>query len=108
MAWDKVWSSRFFPSQRAEPKTYYEELALAWGKADSREKDLGYTLKDARCIQSLCLIQAGRVDEGTALFKKHQDRIRITFSLDKLLDAQVSFFIRDGQLDKACEAIDAI
>ncbi|NRA90280.1 MAG: hypothetical protein HRU43_04050, partial [Simkaniaceae bacterium] len=102
MAWDKVWSSR------AEPKTNYEELALARGKADNREKDLGYTLKDARCIQSLCLIQAGRVDEGTALFKKHQDRIRITFSLDRLLDAQVSFFIRDGQPDKACEAIDAV
>lgn len=107
MAWDRVWSSRFLPEQRAEPQTYYEELALAQGLAEKAKQKMDWTIKDGGLIQSLCLIQTGEVERGAALFQERRDKYNITFLPEKLLDAQVSYHIRSGEFQAACEAIQA-
>ncbi|QVL55678.1 MAG: hypothetical protein KFB95_00285 [Simkaniaceae bacterium] len=107
MAWDRVWSSRFLPEQRAEPQTYYEELALAQGLAEQAKQKMDWTIKDGGLIQSLCLIQVGEVERGTALFQERRDKYSITFLSEKLLDAQVSYHIRNREFQAACAVIQA-
>ena len=105
MAWDRVWSGRFLPEQRAEPQTYYEALALAQGLAERAKQKMDWVIKDGGLIQSLCLIQTGEVERGTTLFWERRDKYSITFLPEKLLDAQVSYHIRNFEFEAACAFI---
>jgi pentatricopeptide repeat protein len=105
MAWDRVWSGRFLPEQRAEPQTYYEALALEQGRAEKAKQKMDWVRKDGGLIQSLCLIQTGEVERGTALFGERREKYGITFLPEKLLDAQISYHIRRHEFEAACACI---